>query len=259
MTYAGSLFDLSATMSKKRVNMERPSTFEELKQDNGFVLYQRLIEKQLSLPSVLSIVEPRDRAYVFVNRRLAGILGRGEDATQLPIMALKGDLLEIVVENQGRINHGPLMIGDFKGLVGEVKVNGKALKGGWNSTAVNIEEYHLLANGIYDVSEARDEMGFWVGSFKTDCQENGFDTFLSLPNWWKGVAFINGFNLGRFWPSLGPQQTLFVPSTAIKGSCQENHVVLFEQERPGCKGRGHQQCQVEFVAQPRIDGPTPSL
>lgn len=30
--------------------------------------------------------------------------------------------------------------------------------------------------------------------------------------WGKGVVFINGRNLGRYW-SIGPQQTLFLPAT----------------------------------------------
>ena len=41
------------------------------------------------------------------------------------------------------------------------------------------------------------------------------DTFMSFRGWNKGVAFVNGFNLGRFWPvsnipvsaSLRPQWT----------------------------------------------------
>uniref|UniRef100_A0A8C7XRL8 Si:dkey-224e22.2 n=1 Tax=Oryzias sinensis TaxID=183150 RepID=A0A8C7XRL8_9TELE len=36
------------------------------------------------------------------------------------------------------------------------------------------------------------------------------DTFLKLPGWSKGVVFVNGKNLGRYW-SVGPQQTLYVP------------------------------------------------
>ena len=27
----------------------------------------------------------------------------------------------------------------------------------------------------------------------------------------KGVAYINGYNIGRYWPSMGPQLTLYVP------------------------------------------------
>ena len=31
------------------------------------------------------------------------------------------------------------------------------------------------------------------------------DTFIDTTGWGKGVIFINRFNLGRYWASLGPQ------------------------------------------------------
>ena len=36
----------------------------------------------------------------------------------------------------------------------------------------------------------------------------------------KGIVFINGFNLGRYW-HIGPQKTLYVPGELVK----ENNVV----------------------------------
>ena len=41
------------------------------------------------------------------------------------------------------------------------------------------------------------------------------DTFLRLDGWTKGVAFVNGFNLGRYW-DRGPQQTLYVPAPLLR-------------------------------------------
>lgn len=40
------------------------------------------------------------------------------------------------------------------------------------------------------------------GTFKVDVPT---DTFLNTTGWGKGVAVINGNNLGRFWASEGPQ------------------------------------------------------
>jgi beta-galactosidase len=37
------------------------------------------------------------------------------------------------------------------------------------------------------------------------------DTFLDMSGWGKGIAWINGHNLGRYW-KIGPQQSLFVPA-----------------------------------------------
>ncbi|KAI9071963.1 hypothetical protein K1719_046074 [Acacia pycnantha] len=42
------------------------------------------------------------------------------------------------------------------------------------------------------------------------------DTFISFDKWGKGIAFVNEFNLGRYWPSKGPQRNLYVPAPLFK-------------------------------------------
>jgi beta-galactosidase len=34
------------------------------------------------------------------------------------------------------------------------------------------------------------------------------DSYLDVSKWGKGLAFINGFNLGWYWPSKGPASTM---------------------------------------------------
>ena len=68
-------------------------------------------------------------------------------------------------------------------------------------------------------------------TFKADPKLRGTnghlpDTFLSTPGWHKGVAFINGFNLGWYWPAVGPQMTLYVPGPLLKDG--ENELILLE-------------------------------
>ncbi len=55
------------------------------------------------------------------------------------------------------------------------------------------------------------------------------DTFLSTHGWGKGVAWVNGFNLGWYWASRGPQMTLYVPGAELREG--DNDVVLLEVER----------------------------
>jgi beta-galactosidase len=55
--------------------------------------------------------------------------------------------------------------------------------------------------------------------------DNPADTFLALPGWTKGVAWLNGFNLGRYW-ERGPQQTLYVPAPLLKQGL--NELIVFE-------------------------------
>lgn len=40
------------------------------------------------------------------------------------------------------------------------------------------------------------------------------DTFLDMSSWNKGVVFVNGFNLGRYW-TVGPTHTLYIPAPLL--------------------------------------------
>jgi len=82
------------------------------------------------------------------------------------------------------------------------------------------------------------------------------DTFLHLPGWTKGVAFINGFNLGRYWPAVGPQVTLYIPGVFLHTGGKQNILVLVEQENSPCREE-EEECSVWMVDTPQIDGPTP--
>ena len=54
------------------------------------------------------------------------------------------------------------------------------------------------------------------------------DTYISVRGWGKGLAFINSFNLGWYWPSIGPQGAQYVPGPLLKEG--RNEVILVEIE-----------------------------
>lgn len=62
------------------------------------------------------------------------------------------------------------------------------------------------------------------GSFKLS--KTG-DTFLDMRTWGKGIVFVNGYNLGRYW-NAGPQQTLYLPGCWLKNGI--NRITIFEQQ-----------------------------
>lgn len=67
---------------------------------------------------------------------------------------------------------------------------------------------------------------FLEGHFEIN--DEPLDTFLNTAGWGKGVAYINGHNLGRYWPLVGPQITLYVPAPYLKRG--NNSLVLLELE-----------------------------
>lgn len=84
---------------------EKPMTFEELKLFSGFVLYITDLPPQEIDPTLLRIRDVRDRALIYVNSRYIGTLSRENAINSIPISAGLGTTLQILVENQGRINY----------------------------------------------------------------------------------------------------------------------------------------------------------
>ena len=60
------------------------------------------------------------------------------------------------------------------------------------------------------------------------------DTYIGVRQWSKGLAFINGFNLGWYWPKLGPQGAQYVPGPLLKAG--SNEIILVEVEDAPVKG-----------------------
>lgn len=51
------------------------------------------------------------------------------------------------------------------------------------------------------------------------------DTFIDMGNFKKGIVYVNGHNLGRYW-YIGPQQRLYCPVSFLhKGN---NDIVVFD-------------------------------
>ncbi|MBS1601885.1 MAG: beta-galactosidase, partial [Bacteroidetes bacterium] len=55
------------------------------------------------------------------------------------------------------------------------------------------------------------------------------DAYLDMSKWGKGVVWVNGYNLGRYW-NVGPQQTIYVPGEWLKPG--NNEIVVLELTKP---------------------------
>lgn len=62
----------------------------------------------------------------------------------------------------------------------------------------------------------------------------------------QGFVFINGFNLGRYWPLVGPQLTLYVPKEILKSG--QNNISLVELQTAPANG------VLYFSDMPKLDG-----
>ncbi len=166
--------------------------------------------------------EASDRANIFVEEKPVLTLYDRELLTEhkMEVDHKKGASLDILVENMGRVNFGPRMERQRKGINQCVQINGH-MHNQWM-------QYPLPLDNIAKVDfsgEYREGLPAFY-RFRFQAAES-CDTFLDFKGWGKGCAFINGFHLGRFW-EIGPQRRLYIPGPLIKKG--ENEIILFETE-----------------------------
>ncbi|WP_159774173.1 glycoside hydrolase family 35 protein [Streptomyces sp. HM190] len=199
---------------------EHPLTMEELGQRSGYVLYRSAFpEPGDGLLHFAGGVG--DRAQVFVDGAPVGVLERERHDETLPLRVPRaGATLEVLVENMGGVNYGP-RIGAPKGLLGPVTFNGTALHG-WDIHRLPLTDLSTVPFAPAGETAHVTVPAFHHGTFDVDAPA---DTFLSLPGWTKGQAWVNGFHLGRYW-NRGPQRTLYVPAPVLRPGA--NELVLLE-------------------------------
>ncbi|KAH7952777.1 hypothetical protein HPB49_001066 [Dermacentor silvarum] len=187
-----------------------------------------------------------------------GIVSR-EEVTDALIDVKPNQTLSILVENQGRINFGNF-ISDRKGIVKNVTLDYRRLEG-WEmipirlSNAVWLREpgaLERLRRLSRDPPESSGRgLSVYATTFALNESQRLYDSFLRLDQWTKGVAFLNGFNLGRYWTAAGPQTTLYVPAQIFKD--EGNVLVLMELEAVHSESTGHG--SAEFVSEPKMNAP----
>ncbi|XP_077518777.1 beta-galactosidase-like [Amblyomma americanum] len=248
------LSDLREMLSNATTASERPLTFEEVGQSRALVLYDTWVSFLPRNPGALSVPGLHDRGYVYVDDIYQGVISRMDNVHDIMVSVTNGQRLTLLVESQGRNAYGNL--NDAKGIVSDVTLSGITLTS-WNITPV--DEHKTLLGNRATIGAPGKVRGFpGYGGFAA--YEARFplqlspplDTFLRLDYWKKGAAFLNGFNLGRYWTPMGPQKTLYVPSVLFKA---ENVLNIFELEQVPCWGQ--QPCIAEFVDTPEINATVP--
>ncbi|RYD80186.1 MAG: beta-galactosidase [Sphingobacteriales bacterium] len=206
------------------VNNEKPLTFEDLKQDYGYVLYRTKISG--GRKGLLQVKHLRDFALVFINQKRVGVLDRRVLLDSLTLELPKGEVtLDIFVENMGRINYGKYLLENKKGVTEKVIFAGKEIKN-WQMFGFPFNNISAIAlkKAIVNAPEAP---SISKGIFNL---EKVGDTYLDMTEWGKGIVWVNGHNLGKYW-AIGPQQTLYVPKEWL--NVGRNEIAVFELLKPG--------------------------
>jgi len=214
-----SIFD-AAKLLAKPVQSSAPQFMEDIGQYYGFTLYSTTVdgprdEAEIKFDSV------HDRAVVFIDGKYRGYYERTREGEPVSFSLEKGEncRIDILCENMGRVNYGPKIM-DRKGVKG-VRFN-LQYHFGWDMYPLPLDNISLLKykHESGDVKTA----SFLKGTLKIEGEPH--DTFMRLDGFTKGVVFVNGFNIGRYYNPAGPQKTLYVPAPMLKKG--DNEIVVFE-------------------------------
>ncbi len=203
------LFDNAERLGAVHKN-SKVRCMEELGQRFGYILYEADVT---GMSGVIDIGEPRDRVMFYADDVFIGEYERGIEYGFVEISGAKR--LKIFIENMGRVNYGPRLY-DKKGLLQNVRIGEDEVKV-YDITNFPMEKLDTECIGCSYAQPALYKAEFEVG--KTE------DTYLLPSGFTKGVAFVNGFNLGRYW-NKGPQQTLYVPAGVLRPG--ENELIVFD-------------------------------
>lgn len=218
LTESASIFD---NLSRP-VKSGKPLCFEDLNQGYGYVLYRTKISGPVD--AILKLKELRDYAVICVDGKRIATLDRRHKQASLPLVITNASAtLDILVENAGRINFGGELPNNRKGITEAVTLGDRELTG-WEMYKLPFDKVSSLKFGSTPTAAAP---AVHRGTFQLS--QLG-DAFLDMRGWGKGIVFVNGRNLGRYW-YIGPQQTLYLPGVWLKKG--RNEIVVFEQVKDG--------------------------
>ena len=66
----------------------------------------------------------------------------------------------------------------------------------------------------------------------------------------QGIAWVNGFNLGWYWPAKGPQVTLYIPGPLLQRG--DNEILLLEMDRSPIAPTGEQASLICVQYEPKV-------
>ncbi|XP_031713034.1 beta-galactosidase-1-like protein 2 [Anarrhichthys ocellatus] len=209
--------------SPKPVSMENLPVNNGNGQSYGYTLYEATITSGGLLKSGDNV---RDRALVFVDRSFIGLFKRR--SLELAVPDGKGQrTLSLLVENCGRVHQGRDLDKQRKGLVGDILLNNTPLR---DFTIYSLDMKPSFIDSLYQAPwKSLPDTPSFPGFFMGRLFAYGYpsDTFVKLLGWEKGVVFVNGLNLGRYW-SIGPQQALYLPGPFLNSGI--NQVIVFEEQ-----------------------------
>jgi beta-galactosidase len=205
---------------------DEPRNMEHYNQGYGWILYRTSVPEGPS--AELQARQVHDFGFVFLDGKRVGVMDRRNRNFRLRLPERsKQARLDILVEPMGRVNFGQ-EVHDRKGLFGPVRLSTREGTerelAQWQVFSLPLDARRLA--GLRYVASKSGGPAFWR-TF-VEVKDPG-DTFLDMRPWSKGVAWVNGRCLGRFW-NIGPSQTMYLPGPWLKAG--RNEIVILDMLGP---------------------------
>lgn len=265
MSWAGGFWDyLEVLCTEGPVLSTHPKPYEDMKVFGGYVLYRVVVPdlpKEYQNRSLILVVENgvNDYAQVFTNHTAAaGTLDRSNKRVTLGNLTT-GQQIDILVESRGRVCFGS-HINETKGINGTVRLlldAKNSIKDGiqlesWKMYRFTLENlgYKLVKAQIRKTNDTFVPT-VYVGELYAP---NLTDTYMDFSggNWTSGYVIVNGYNLGKYQPKMGPQKTQYLPVRALADEEKVVRFVIFETVPNALCSAPGKYCTVNLVHTPNL-------
>lgn len=204
------------------IDSVQPVPMEKLGQGYGYIAYKTFIKGPKEKATLN--MEVHDRAYVFLDGEFEGIVYRNDKKPKISFAVPTGGIeLTILVENMGRVNYGRFLW-DAKGIIGGVR-HGQQFLFHWKNYTLPLTDLSSLVFDKPKKIKFEKRPVFLRGTFTAEGEPE--DTFVLLKDFKKGVIWVNGICLSRYW-NVGPQKTAYLPAPFLKKG--ENEIIVLETE-----------------------------
>ena len=217
-----SLFETLADLAQP-VESLYPVKMEDLGQSYGYLLYRTKASWDADEEKI-RVIDGRDRMQLFVDGKLMETQYQAEIGQDIFVAGEKKAThrIDILMENMGRVNYGHKFLADTqrKGIRTGVCKDLHFL--------LNWQQYPLPLENTENIDFSKgwqpEQPAFYAFDFEMKALK---DTYLDLSGFGKGLAFVNGVNIGRFW-NVGPTLSLYIPHSLLKEG--NNRIIIFETE-----------------------------
>ena len=217
-----SLFETLADLAQP-VESLYPVKMEDLGQSYGYLLYRTEASWDADEEKI-RVIDGRDRMQLFVDGKLMATHYQAEIGQDIFVAGEKKAThrIDILMENMGRVNYGHKFLADTqrKGIRTGVCKDLHFL--------LNWQQYPLSFENTENIDFSKgwqpEQPAFYAFDFEMKALK---DTYLDLSGFGKGLAFVNGVNIGRFW-NVGPTLSLYIPHSLLKEG--HNRIIIFETE-----------------------------